>query len=98
MNTSDDANASRVPAALDGNAAAGLLQQIFAIDMTMAQITCGGCQSVQPLAALRLYGLPMGNILRCPRCESTLIRAVARDRDCWLDLRGVAALHLRLSS
>ena len=46
MNTSDDANASRVPAALDGNAAAGLLQQIFAIDMTMAQITCGGCQSV----------------------------------------------------
>jgi len=97
MNTSDDANVSREPAALDGNAAAGLLQQIFAIDITMARITCGGCELIQPLAALRLYGLPMGNILRCPRCQSTLIRAVARDKECWLDLRGAAALQLRLA-
>ena len=97
MSASDDANVPREPAALDGNAAAGLLQQIFAIDITMAQITCGGCQLVQPLAALRLYGLPMGNILRCPRCEATLIRAVARDQECWLDLRGAAALHVRLA-
>jgi hypothetical protein len=87
---------SREPAALDGNAAAGLLREIFAIDITTARITCGGCHLVQPLAALRLYGLPMGHILRCPRCEATLIRAVARDQECWLDLRGVAALHLRL--
>jgi len=97
MNTDDDANVAREPAALDGNAAAGLLQQIFAIDITMARITCGGCELVQPLAALRLNGLPMGNILRCPRCQCTLIRAVARDKECWLDLRGVAALHLRLA-
>jgi len=97
MNTGDDANVSREPAVLDGNAAAGLLQQIFAIDITMARITCGGCELVQPLAALRLYGLPMGNILRCPRCQSTLIRAVARDKECWLDLRGAAALQLRLA-
>jgi hypothetical protein len=39
----------------------------------------------------------MGNILRCPRCEATLIRAVARDQECWLDLRGAAALHVRLA-
>jgi len=97
MSANDDVSLSREPAALDGNAAAGLLQQIFAIDITMARITCGGCQSVQPLAALRLYGLPMGNILRCPRCEATLIRAVARDQECWLDLRGAAALHVRLA-
>jgi hypothetical protein len=97
MSTNDDVNPSREPAALDGNAAAGLLQQIFAIDITMARITCGGCQSVQPLASLRLYGLPIGNILRCPRCQATLIRAVARDRECWLDFRGVSALRLTLA-
>lgn len=97
MNTRDEVNVPREPAALDGNAAAGLLQQIFAIDITMARVTCGGCELVQPLAALKLYGLPMGNILRCPRCQSTLVRAVARDTECWLDLRGVAALHLRLT-
>ena len=91
-----DANVSSEPAALDGNAAAGLLQQIFAVDITMARITCGGCQSAQPLAALRLYGLPMGHVLRCPRCQSALIRAVAHEKECRLDLRGVAALHLRL--
>jgi Family of unknown function (DUF6510) len=97
MNASDDANVSREPAELDGNAAAGLLQQIFAIDITLAQITCGSCELVQPLAALRLYGLPMGNILCCRRCQATLIRAVARDQECWLDLRGAAALHARLA-
>ena len=97
MSTDDDLNLSREPAALDGNAAAGLLQQIFAIDITMSRITCGGCQLVQPVAALRLYGLPMGNILRCPRCEATLIRAVARDQECWLDMRGAAVLHVRLA-
>ena len=96
MSDNVDANVSDEPAALDGNAAAGLLQQIFAIDITMARITCSGCQLVQPIAALRLYGLPMGNILRCPRCQATLIRAVARDKECWLDLRGAAALHVRL--
>jgi Family of unknown function (DUF6510) len=96
MSTHDDVNLAREPAALDGNAAAGLLQQIFSIDVTMAAMTCGNCDLVQPLAALRLYGLPMGNILRCPRCQAALIRAVAREQDCWLDLRGVAALHLRL--
>ena len=97
MSGNDVVNLGREPAVLDGNAAAGLLQQIFAIDITMASITCGGCASVQPLAALRLYGLPMGNILRCPRCQETLIRAVARDRECWLDFRGVAALRLTLA-
>jgi hypothetical protein len=96
MSGHDDVNVSPEPAALDGNAAAGLLQQIFAIDITMARITCGGCQLVQPLAALRLYGLPMGTILCCPRCQATLIRAVAREKECWLDLRGVSALRLRL--
>ena len=96
MSYHDDVNVSCEPAALDGNAAAGLLQQIFAIDVTMASIACDSCQLVQPLAALRLYGLPMGNILRCPRCEATLIRAVAREKECWLDLRGVSALRLRL--
>ena len=96
MSVNDEVNVSREPLALDGNAAAGLLQQIFAIDVTTARITCAGCESVQPLAALRLYGLPMGNILRCPQCQATLIRAVARDQACWLDFRGVSTLRLTL--
>ena len=96
MSANDDANLSHEPAALDGNAAAGLLQQIFAVDVTAARITCAGCASVQPLAALRLYGLPMGNVLRCPQCQATIIRAVAREQTCCVDFRGVAMLRVTL--
>jgi uncharacterized protein DUF6510 len=56
---------------LDGNAAAGLLQQIFAVGVTRASIICVACESVQPLASLRLFGLPMGYILSCPQCHAT---------------------------
>ena len=50
MNASDDMNISPEPSMLDGNAAAGLLQQIFAVDVTRASITCVACESVQPTA------------------------------------------------
>jgi hypothetical protein len=74
MNASDDMNISPEPSVLDGNAAGGLLQQIFAVDVTSASITCVACESVQPLASLRLFGLPMGYILSCPQRHATLIR------------------------
>jgi len=96
MNASDDMNISPEPSVLDGNAAAGLLQQIFAVDITRAGITCGACESVQPLASLKLHGLPMGYILSCPQCHATLIRAAAHRQDCWLDFRGVSTLHLKI--
>ena len=57
MNASDDMNISPEPSVLDGNAAAGLLQQIFAVDVTRASITCVACESVKPLASLRLFGV-----------------------------------------
>jgi hypothetical protein len=87
-------NISPEPSVLDGNAAAGLLQQIFAVDITTAVVTCVACESVQPLASLRLYGLPMGYILCCPHCNAILIRAAARRQECWLDFRGVSTLRL----
>ena len=96
MNARDDMNISPESSMLDGNAAAGLLQQIFAVDVTRASITCVGCESVQPLASLRLYGLPMGYILSCPQCHATLVRAAAHRQECWLDFRGVSTLHLKI--
>lgn len=94
--THADAIMSGESSALDGNAAAGLLQQIFAVDTTRARIQCSACESVQPLAKLMLYGLPMGNILRCPQCQAALIRAVTHGKVCWLDFRGVSTIHLLL--
>ena len=77
---------------LDGNAAAGLLRQIFAFDATIARVVCGSCERGHAIAALKLYGLPMGAILRCPDCHAALIRVVARDPQYYFEMRGVQVL------
>ena len=81
---------------LDGNAAAGLLQQLFAFEVTAARIVCNGCKDDYPLGALLLYGQSMGSILRCPHCSTVLIRVVAHEPEYWLDMRGVESLRISL--
>jgi hypothetical protein len=70
---------------LDANAAAGLLQEIFVLDATAAQIQCAACGSTAAVGALRLYAAPMGAVLRCAGC---LMRAVRTPHGHWLDLAG----------
>jgi len=62
---------------LDGNAAAGMLEEIFTFEVTSAHCTCAGCGRTAPLGALLLYGGEMGIILRCPECGRAELR-VAR--------------------
>jgi hypothetical protein len=38
---------------LDGNAAGGLLNEIFPFEMTAAEATCGGCGTMRPIGELR---------------------------------------------
>src|SRR5215472_872789 len=40
---------------LDGNAIAGLLQEVFAVEMTTAIGTCGGCGAAGPVGAAHVY-------------------------------------------
>jgi len=79
---------------LDGNAAAGLLAEVFRFEMTTAYATCAGCGALAPVGALMVYGHEMGTILRCPGCDTAIIR-VARTRGrYWLDLRGASVLRV----
>jgi hypothetical protein len=79
---------------LDGNAAAGLLAEVFRWEMTTAHATCAGCGAVGPVGALAVYGHGMGAILRCLACDTAVVR-VARTRGrLWLDLRGARALRI----
>jgi hypothetical protein len=78
---------------LDGNAAAGLLQEIFVLDATMAQIECATCGSSAMLGSLRLYAAPMGAILRCTHCDSVVMRVVHTPHGRWLDLGGACWLR-----
>jgi hypothetical protein len=78
---------------LDGNAAAGLLQEIFALEITSAQIQCESCGSSGAVGSLRLYGAPMGAVLRCTQCDDILMRVVHTPHGRWLDMTGARYLR-----
>jgi DNA-directed RNA polymerase subunit RPC12/RpoP len=79
---------------LDGNSAAGLLQEVFPFEMSAAISRCAGCGAIEPLGALMSYG-GAGQVLRCPHCDSAVLRIVFTDGRYWLDLRGAGYLELR---
>ena len=76
---------------LDGNAVAGLLQEIFGSEMTTATGTCAACGASMPLGAVHVFR-SAGVVLRCPRCGSVLARIVKREADACVDLTGMRAL------
>jgi hypothetical protein len=80
---------------LDGNAAAGLLSQVFRPEATGAMARCGACGAEEPVATLLLYGHGMGVVLRCPRCEHVVIRIAHIREELVLDMRGAVFLRLR---
>ena len=82
----------QVRSALDGNAAGGLLREVFAFDAKVARTTCAGCARVAPIGELRLYAVEMGAILRCPSCNEAVVRIARAPRRLWLDLRGAATV------
>jgi hypothetical protein len=79
---------------LDGNALAGDLLQIFAVDVTTARFTCAGCGHAAVVATLRLWGPAPGQVGRCPRCDDVVLRLVAAPGRVFLDLRGTVCLEL----
>ncbi|GGL05815.1 hypothetical protein Sme01_56350 [Sphaerisporangium melleum] len=80
----------------DGNALAGPLREIFAVDMTAAEGRCASCGLTGPLASLRVYGPEPGWVARCPGCEEVLLRLVRGPQAAWLDLRGIVNLRISL--
>ena len=79
---------------LDGNAAGGLLNEIFPFEMTAAEATCAGCGTTRPIGEQMLYRHGMGSVLRCAGCDTVLIR-ITRIRGCdRLDLSGMSCLQI----
>jgi predicted RNA-binding Zn-ribbon protein involved in translation (DUF1610 family) len=77
---------------VDGNATAGLLGELFAVDVTVAEINCGSCGVVAEVGETRVYGGVMGAIFRCPNCDSIVMRLVHTPVGIWLDMRGSRCL------
>ncbi len=83
---------------LDGNAAAGVLQEIFRLEVTAASTTCASCGAVEPLGALYAYMDAPGVVIRCRHCDEIVVRLVAAEDRYWLDARGASCLELRSSA
>ncbi|MEU3300196.1 MULTISPECIES: DUF6510 family protein [unclassified Streptomyces] len=82
------------PDFLDGNAAAGDLESVFGTDMTVATGRCRGCGQRMSLAQTRAYLRGPGIVLRCPGCESVLLRLVRSADQMWLDTGGLDYLRI----
>ena len=79
---------------LDGNAAAGALSELFAVDLTAAIAQCNGCGQTAVFAESRVYVDAPGMVARCSSCESVLLRVVTTPNDTFLDLRGLTYLRV----
>ena len=77
---------------LDGNAAAGELSRIFAVDITSAEGQCANCGARRRFAEAHLYVQCPGLVARCALCKHVLLRLVNVQQRVFLDLRGMTHL------
>jgi len=84
---------------LDGNAVAGVLNEIFALEMTTNPVECASCGHEGEMGTLLAFMQAPGVVLRCPVCENTILRIVQTPEAFYIDLRGAVYLRLnRISS
>lgn len=83
---------------LDGNAAAGVLSELFIPDLTSARATCAGCGAARQIGALLAYAHGMGIVVRCPDCDRVVLRAARTPTQLWIDMRGAASVVVGISS
>src|SRR3954451_7073589 len=82
---------------LDGNAAAGELSNIFAMDVTAAEGQCAHCGATKRFAEAHLYTRCPGLVARCADCQHVLFRLVNARQRVFLDVRGMTCLVLDTS-
>jgi hypothetical protein len=80
---------------LDGNAAAGILYDMFGVEMTATPTECAHCGATGELATLLAFMQAPGVVLRCRVCENVILRVVETREALYLDARG--AVYLRIA-
>ena len=78
---------------LGGDAATRLFQQIFAPDVTLANVRCDACDCVSGVGALTVNAGPMGIVLNCTDCDNVLMRVVDTPHGVWLEMSGTRSLR-----
>lgn len=83
---------------LDANATAGLLYEIFGVEMTASPTECGNCGNEGEIGELLAFTQGPGVILRCSTCGNVVLRIVQTPHEIILDARGAVYLRLARSS
>jgi hypothetical protein len=83
---------------LDGNAAAGILSEIFAPDLTAARATCAHCGTTSAVGALVVYAHGMGTVVRCPSCDGVVLCVARTPTQVWLDPTGARRIVIAAAS
>ena len=78
--------------ALDGNAIAGLLFDVFGKEMTTATGVCVRCGAQGVLAETMVYVRAPGTVVRCRSCEAVLMVLVEVHGTIRVDQRGITEL------
>jgi hypothetical protein len=81
------------PLMLDGNAVAGLLQQVFTVEITTAVGTCDHCGASDAIGAAHVYR-GAGIVLRCARCDGALVTIVKSNSQMWMSFSGLRTLNI----
>ncbi|HEX9091897.1 MAG TPA: DUF6510 family protein [Anaerolineales bacterium] len=77
---------------LDGNAMAGLLNELFDVEMTVASVVCGSCGRHGAMGSLWAFIESPGYVLRCPDCQNIILRFTVTPHQIYMDARGAAYL------
>lgn len=78
---------------VDGNAIAGLLEELFGVEMTVAVAVCGSCRRHHEVGRAEVYIHAPGVVARCPSCGHVVMRVVRGRGRVWLDLSGTRCLE-----
>ena len=81
---------------LDGNAGAGELSKIFALDVTAAEGQCAHCGAKRRFAEAHIYMRAPGVVARCAVCEHVLLRLANVGQRVFLDVRGMSYLRFEI--
>jgi hypothetical protein len=89
----DEALAAGDALVLDGNAAGGLLQEVFGWDVSGSLAQCANCGNVAECATLLVWSGGPGTVLRCSVCHEVVIRIAATPAGVFIDARGAVSIR-----
>ena len=78
---------------VDGNAVAGVLREVFAVEMTTAIALCDTCGATGAVGALHVFR-GAGLVMRCPHCDNVLLTIITDDARVSLSFAGIRTLQV----